>query len=218
LVEQPAAVRVDVKAYGAALKNVGSRFPPEPSTSTAQDSHHAFLVPTRSFVDNRVVDDLLARGVLDQELVGDVLAVDLTTPVFSRDRVSLMQFFPAAASSADDLRTQLVAALKKAGATNAAAQALLANITDPERTSAAHRKTAATFLATCQKAASTPGAIEGWLRHAHGQRDAIKRADTGQHPTGTIREDGFRNVFPSQPDPPRRFRLNQQTCLAEPRP
>ncbi len=218
LVEQPAAVRVDLKAYRAALDSVGSRFPPESTTSTTRESHHAFLVPTRSYIDNRVLDDLIARGVLDQELVADVLAVDLTMPVFSGDRASLIRFFPAAAANADDLRTQLVAALKKAGPADAAARALLANITDPERTSAAHRRTAAAFLASCQKAAATPGTIEGWLRHAHGQRAAINEADTGRHPTGTIREDGFRNVFPDQRESPRRFRLNPETCRAEPRP
>ena len=74
---------------------------------------------------------------------------------------------------------QLVAALKEAGAADAAARALLANITDPARTSTAHRRTAAEFLASCQKAAATPGAIEGWLRHTHGQRSAIDEADTG---------------------------------------
>jgi hypothetical protein len=218
LVEKPAAVRVDLKAYRAALKSVGSSFPPESTTSTAQESHHAFLVPTRSYVDNRVLDDLIARGVLDEELVADVLAVDLTTPVFSRDRGSLMRFFPAAAANADEIRKQLVAALKKAGPADAAAAALLANITDPERTPAAHRRTAATFLASCQKAAAAPGAIEGWLRHAHGQRAAINTADTARHPTGTITEDGFRHVFPGQRESPRRFRLNPATCLAEPRP
>jgi len=129
-----------------------------------------------------------------------------------------MRFFPAAASNADNLRSELVTALKKAGTADAAARALLANITDPERTSTAHRRTAADFLASCQKAAATPGAIEGWLRHAHGQRSAIDEADTGQHPMGSITEKGFRNVFPSQRESPRRLRLNPATCLAEPRP
>jgi hypothetical protein len=217
LAEQPAAVRVDLKTYRAALSSVGSRFPPD-STSAAQDSHHAFLVPTRSYIDNRVLDDLIARGVLDEELVADVLAVDATTPLFSRDRGSLMRFFPAAAATAEELRARIVTALKKAGPSDPAAKALLANITDPERSQATHRRAAATFLASCQKAAAAPGAIEGWLRHAHGQRAAISQADTAKHGTGSIREDGFRNVFPSQRESPRRLRLNPTTCLAEPRP
>lgn len=222
LLDKASPVRVERPAYGAALDRVDSRFPPRSQTPAGQkpnrESQHAFVVPVRSAADNRIVDDLTAQGLLDAELVADVLAVDPTTPVFSPERASLIRFFPASAKSADDLRTQLVAALNKAPSGHKAAQALLANLTDPARTAETHRRAAAAFLETCQKAAATPAAIEGWLRHAHGQRRAIDEAQTAQHAQGSITERGFRNVFPAQSQAPERLRLNPATCLAEPRP
>ena len=57
--------------------------------SIARDeTRHAFVVPTRSAIDDGAIAGLIRRGLLDDELVADVLAVDFTTPVYSKARAS----------------------------------------------------------------------------------------------------------------------------------
>ena len=217
LIGRAPPVRVDVRAYDVALEQVGSRFPPDSATSV-RDAHHAFLVPTPSYADQRVVEGMKTLGTVDAELVSDVLAVDMTTPVFSSARAAILRYFPASASDVAGLRRQLVDALTESPAADDAARSLLTNIVDPTQTAAAHHKAASLFLDTCRKAASNPAAVESWLRHADGQRRAIDEAQTARHPLGAIAEHGFRNVFPSHGRAAQRLRLNPTTCIAEPRP
>ena len=208
-------VSVDLAVYKDALVRVDSRFPSK--TSPTRETRHAFVVPAPSFIDARTVDDLVTRGILDDELVADVLAVDMTTPVYSRDRASLMRFVPAAATDTADLRTRLIAALRTAPAGDRPAHELLSNLTDPSRTAAAHRAAAAAYLAVCAKAAATPGTVEGWLRVAGQRRAAIDDAETAMHPQGAITERGFRVIFPLQlTTTVETLRIDARTGRAEP--
>ena len=210
-------IPVDPSTYGRALSDTDSRFPPTAGTS-ARDTRHAFLVPTRSYIDNRTIDRLIAEELLDDELIADVLAVDMSRPVYSRARASLIRFVPETAGSADELRQRLLIALRQAPATDEAARDLLANLTDPARTAAAHRKAAAAYLEACRRSAGTSGAVTGWLHHADAQRRAIEESDTARHPRGLITEEGFRDIFPrlrAAAPPP--VRLNPASCVAEPR-
>ena len=126
---------------------------------------------------------------------------------------------PAAATDAADLRQKLRAALRAAPAGDSAAQELLANLTDPARTAAAHRTAAAAFLVACAKAAGTADTVEGWLRVAAQRRDAIEKAETAMNPQGVITERGFRVIFPIQGSrSPSPLQLNPKTGRAEPRP
>jgi hypothetical protein len=209
-------VPVDLATYKEALTGVDSRFPSEQSPT--RETRHAFLVPARSFIDNRAIDSLVKRGVLDDELVADVLAVDLTTPVYSSQRASLIRFVPATAADASELRERLITALRAAPASDRGAQDLLANLTDAARTAAAHRAAASAFLAACTKAAGAQETVPGWLRLAAQRREAIESAETARHPQGVITERGFRVVFPIQRRPAATpLRLNPTTCLVEPR-
>ena len=143
-----------------------------------------------------MIDALIKNGILDDELVADVLAVDMTNPVYSRRRASLIRFVPAAAADAAELRQKLIAALRAAPAGDSAAQELLANLSDPARTAAAHRAEAAAFLAACAKVAGAVDAVEGWLRVAAQRREAIENAGNGDAPDGVITERGFRVISP----------------------
>jgi hypothetical protein len=212
----PAArpVSVDLTVYKNALESVGSRFPSR--NSSARETRHAFLVPAPSFIDARAIDGLVNRGTLDEELVADVLAVDMSTPVYSGRRASLIRFVPAAATDAADLRTQLIAALQPAAAGDVAARELLSNLTDPRRTAAAHRAEASALLAASAKAAGSVDTVAGWLRIAAQRRAAIERADTAAHPQGLITENGFRAIFPVQVTPTAEtLQLNRQTGRPE---
>lgn len=208
-------ISVDLATYKEALARVDARFPTK--TSSTRESRHAFVVPAPSFIDARVVDDLAKRGVVDEETIADVLAVDFTTPVYSRVRSSLIRFVPSTAANAADLRQKLIAELKKAPVDDAGAKELLANLTDPARTAAAHRARAAAYLAACEKAAGSVDAVESWLRLAAQRRAAIEQAETALSPHGVITEAGFRVIFPLQLSAtPGALHMNPQTGRAEP--
>ena len=208
-------VAVSLAVYKDALVRVDSRFPD--NTSATREARHAFVVPARSFIDGRAIEALIKSGTLDEELVADVLAVDMTNPVYSRRRASLIRFVPTAAAGAADLRQKLTAALRAAPAGDSAAQELLANLTDPSRTAAFHRKAAAAFLAACAKAGGTADTVEGWLRVAAQRREAIEKAETATSPQGVITERGFRVIFPVQRSrSPNPLKLNPNTGRAEP--
>lgn len=208
-------ISVGLAAYKDALTKVNSRFPSK--ASPTRETRHAFVVPGRSFIDNRVIDSLVAKGFLDDELIADVLAVDMTSPAYSSQRTSLIRFVPESATTASDLREKLIASLRKAPATDRPAQDLLVNLTDAARTAAAHRRASAAFLTACGTAAGAADAVEGWLRVASLRRQAIERAETALSPQGVITEEGFRVIFPIQLSAtPKPLRLNPTTCRAEP--
>jgi hypothetical protein len=215
LIEKRQPISVKVALYKEALGEVGARFAPDEAPGL-QETHHAFLVPARSYIDNQVIDALINQGILDKELVADVLAVDFTTPVFSTARASLIRYVPEKAKDSQDLRQQLVAALQKAPPDDRAARELLTNLTDRTRTAAAHRQAASGYLAACAKAAESREAVIDWLKVASQRRREIEEAETARHPDGMITEPGFRVIFPVFKQQPKagELRLDRKTGKA----
>jgi hypothetical protein len=209
-------VSVNGARYKEALAKVGSRFAPKEKPGLVE-TFNAFLVPARSHIDNRWIATLIQRGMLDDELVADVLAVDFTTPVFSLERKGLVRHVPAQAKDARDLRDQLVTALKTAPSTDRAAAKLLANLTESGSTAASHRQAVDAYLAACRKAASSLDAVVGWLRVAAQRRVEIVHSETASNEPNVITEPGFRVIFSeytlaSQPKPGA-LRLDPVSCL-----
>ncbi|MFN3428892.1 MAG: hypothetical protein ACK46X_02945 [Candidatus Sericytochromatia bacterium] len=186
-------IPVTAAQYRSALAEVGSRFAPD--EANREETRHAFVVPVRSAIDNMAIDGLVRRGLLDEELIADVLAVDATNPLHSKARASLLRFVPDQAASVAALRAGLVASLQKAPQ-DAAAKELLANLTDPARTAAFHRKRAIAVLQALRAARANPAAVVGWLKLASQRRAEVAAAETSQNPRGTILEPGFRVIFP----------------------
>lgn len=58
------------------------------------DANFAWLTPVASQIDNVLVDELVAQGVVTREFVAAVLAVDLETPMLSTARESLLRLIP----------------------------------------------------------------------------------------------------------------------------
>lgn len=190
-------VSVPLKVYRKALADTGSRFPPR-TKEESPETRHAFLVPARSLIDNAVLDALIGRGLLDEELVADVLAVDFTTPVFSARRAGLIRYVPDTARDVHELRARLVKALKAAPAKDEGAKELLANLTDPKKTAAAHREAAKAYLETCAGAGGDAKAMFDWLRVASQRRAEVLDQEPARHPQKqNILEGGFRLVFPA---------------------
>jgi len=215
LVEKSQPIPVKIALYKDALINVGSQFAPG-ETLGLMETHHAFLVPARSYIDNQMIRTLLQQGILDDELVADVLAVDFTTPVFSAARASLIKFVPDTAENIADLRKQLIAALEKAPLDDRVAKELLTNLTDPARTAAAHRQAAAAYLAICAKTGNSRDVAVDWLTVASQRRLEIAAAETARHPEGKITEPGFRMIFPVHKQQAKvgKFRLDSKTGRA----
>jgi hypothetical protein len=81
--------RVSPQEYRDLIAQTNTRLFRQPG-----DADFAWLVPEPSRIDNDMVDRLLRAGVVSQEFVAAVQAIDLETPVFSRQRASLLRFIP----------------------------------------------------------------------------------------------------------------------------
>jgi hypothetical protein len=112
----------------------------------AGDTMFAFFIPERSFVDDRVTDQLVTQGVLDDDAVTDLRMTDFTNPVFSAQRCALADTIPDDAKNADDLRKDWVPILSKSnlpGASGLAARLGTKNDQD------AARKRVDAYVAKC---------------------------------------------------------------------
>ncbi|MFI5460654.1 MAG: hypothetical protein ACHRXM_35005 [Isosphaerales bacterium] len=149
--------------------------------------------------------------------MADVLAVDFTTPVYSRARASLIRFVPETAVDVGALREKLIAALRAASQDPAARQ-LLENLTNPARTAEFHRKAALAYLDGVAGARTSSGAIVDWLSVASQRRTEIDTAETSRNPRGKILEPGFRVIFPDDTlkSQPHQLRLDPGTGRAIP--
>src|SRR5260370_20874139 len=185
----------EVKRYEEALAKAGMTFAAD-ETPGLVETHHAFSVPVRSHFDERMIDSLVERKLLDEELIAAVLAVDLTTPLHSAKRAGLLRFVPEMARDAAELRAKLVEALR-AAPDDPAAKELLEHLTDPKHTAAAQRARARAYWQTLTEARSKPEAVLDWLRVASQRRQEMIRAETAPHPIGTVNQPGFKGPFPT---------------------
>jgi hypothetical protein len=188
-------VRVDLQLYQKVLQKVEARFAPD-ETPGLTEAHHAFNSPGRSYFDNKALDVLVQQGLLDEPLIAAVLMVDFPNPLYSNARAGLLKYVPSQARNAQDLRRQLIEALRPAAANDTAAAALLANLTDPERTLVQHRKVVQAYLDQASRAATDVEAVHDWWRLLVQRRAEVEAAQTAQHPEGRITEPGFRVLFP----------------------
>ncbi|BBM87190.1 hypothetical protein [Candidatus Uabimicrobium amorphum] len=186
-------ITIDTALYMQALQTVQSRFA-QNETPGLIDARHAFLVPTRSYIDNKVIDVLLHKGILDEELIADILAIDFTNPVYSQKRKNLIRYIPKNAINAQHLREQLIANLQNTNETGA--KELLSNLTDPRRNKEFHRKQALAFFDVCQQKGNVFVTVMNWVKIATQRRVEIQSSQPAQNPRGTILEPGFRVIFP----------------------
>ena len=191
--KNPPEITVDTTLYMQVLQTVQSRFASN-ETPGLLDSRHAFLVPVRSYIDNKVIDVLLQKGIVDEELIADILAIDFTNPVYSQKRRSIIRYIPKSANSAQHLRQQLLANLQNVN--EPVAQELLRNLSDPSRNKEFHREQALAFLRICEQKSDSFATVMDWVKMATQRRVEIQSSQTAQNPRGTILEPGFRVIFP----------------------
>jgi hypothetical protein len=105
----------DNALYKEALARAGSTVP---GTGKA-DTFFPFAFAKKALADDDYVRQLIDAGIVDDDLIKDVMMVDFTRPVFSEDRCGLLQLvpgIPVEELTADRLRTELLAAVAGAPA------------------------------------------------------------------------------------------------------
>jgi hypothetical protein len=212
LAGQPGRIAGDVNLYQGVLKKVNARFAAK-ETPGLVETHHAFNVPVRSAIDEAVVGQLLAKGLLDPQLVASVRAIDFTTPLYSAARSGLLRYVPDQAKDADDLRGQLVAALQEAK-NDPDAQQLLTYLRELKKYTVEYfRQMAADYLDVLRQGAKDLDTVYDWWRVASQRRQELKVAPTAPSPTNNITEPGFRIIFPEDDlkSVPGRLRLSPKT-------
>jgi len=187
------SIAIPRENYEQALQKLHSRMPDPPGGT---DADHAWLAPVKANSDMVKTEALVEMGVVDNEFVADVLAVDFTNPLFSASRCALLKLVPA--EGGPDFVARFQAAIKTSS--EPAAKLLLENLTDPKRDANFHRQQVAAYLDACQQRASKPEAAIEWYGLLAQRRAEIDRAEVSKHTKGKILEAG-RVVFPSASAP-----------------
>jgi hypothetical protein len=187
---------------------------------TLTDTFFAFTYPIRSQVDSDYVSTLVSKKIVTDDFVKDVLAVDITRPIFSKARCGLLAFAPkgnVADMSPDHIKDGFVDALKKAGADKKSpdrdpAAKLLANLsTDGD--AAAHATEAAAFVKAC---AGRPfGVVEDALAYAVHLRMTTRLLKTKTVRDGTLGILDFAETLPVDKLPDTKQGWNATTCVLE---
>lgn len=194
-------VDVSRQHYQQALAKSKARFP----EIARPDADHAWLTPVKAHADRRAIRALISEGVIDEEFAADVLAVDMTNPVFSTVRCGLLKLVPET-QSPTWLETFKDTLSRNGGAGGAE---LVANLTQPGRTLAAHKQRADALLRACRANLTTADAVGGLFRLLTARRAEAFASPISSNPQGQVLEPGFRVIFPavSPPASPGRLKL-----------
>ena len=184
------SILIERSHYDAALSALKASFP----ETLLADADHGWLTPVKAFSDTLAIDFLIKQGLIDKEFAIDVLAVDITNPVFSAARRSLLRLLPDSAEG--DWKEKFKAALRANAGKNPAANELLSNLNDPSRNMQFHQARALRFLDQCQKRLQEKSAvIEAYQLLAQRRAEAFD-SEISKNPKGEILEPGFRVIFP----------------------
>lgn len=174
--------------YKSALSMTGSHFPETMLT----DADHAWLTPVKAKSDKLAIDNLINRGLIDKKFVADVLAIDMTNPVFSSGRCSLLKYIPN--TRTPNWHEIFIANLSKSS--SPVAKQLIENLTDPGRTIEYYQNISDKFLKQCRIKLKDKMNIHMMMRLLIQRRAEILASEISANPKGQILEPGFRVIFP----------------------
>ena len=177
------------------FRRVRSRLPKDAGRT---DADHAWLTPVKAQSDMVAVDSLVEQGVVDNEFVAAVLAVDFTNPVFSKRRCDLLKLVPE--ERGPDFVARFQSALR--GASVPGAVELLDNLSDPGATWTFTRSRRSHFWQTVSNAPRSSDTVLDWLRLLAQRRAEVSASEISRNPRGHILEDPGRVVFPVTQPPP----------------
>jgi len=188
-------VPVSRSHYRQALTRAKARFP----ETTRADGDHPWLTPVKAHTDRQAIAALIRDGMIDEEFAADVLAVDMTNPVFSAARCKLLRLVPA--KETPGWKDQFVQALGQRG--GAAGTELLANLTQATRTLAFHKQRAQALVHRCRTTLTSADAAANLYRLLAMRRQEAFDSPISSNPQGQILEPGFRVIFPEVTPRPR---------------
>ena len=182
------SLTVDRSKYTTGLQTAGSRFP----ESGQLDADHAWLTPVKAESDTALIQDLVASGIVDNEFVADVLAVDMTHPVLSPKRCGLLKLLPVQFQV--NWQSEFLSNLQ--ATTSVSARELAQNLNASEHTVAFHQARAAAYLNACQEKLTQQESVSSLVRLLAQRRAEVFAAEISKNPLGQIFEPGFRVIFP----------------------
>lgn len=199
-------LKVSKALYLNALKLLKSKFP----EIDRADADHAWLTPVKAYADHEALNRLQGAGVIDTEFVVDVLAVDMTRPLFSKTRCELLPLVPHTWSK--DWPTTFKSNLSRSRLTGAAI--LLGHLTDSRQDKTVHRKAMTSFLSQCQNRLKSPQGVTDLVTVLGQTRIEAFASDISKNPRGQILEPGFRVIFPDfHPTPVPGAKTLDQNCI-----
>ncbi len=171
--------------YETALATLGSRFP----EINSLDADHAWLAPVKATSDKLAVSKLIANGMIENKFVIDVLAIDMTRPVFSKARCELLKLLPDSwhADWNLDFHRNLAASSLQS------AEELLRSIHSPANDV---KDRATRFLSNCREQLKQRDGVLSSLKYLDQSRKEVFASEISRNPRGQIMEPGFRVVFP----------------------
>ena len=178
------SISVASPAYQQLLHFTDMRFP----ETNRRDADHGWLVPVKGYADLIAIQSLIINGIVTDQFVADVLAVDFGNPLFSSKRCGLVQLIPpeGLAKFPDRLKSSSLSG----------ASELYENLTNPERTRSFHAQRAQNLLAKTQLALNAVGGQVQIFKNLMAGRQAVFNAEISKNPRGQILEPGFRVIFP----------------------
>ncbi len=183
------SISIERSHYDAALAALKASFP----ETLLADADHGWLTPVKAFSDTQIIESLIKQGLIDQEFAVDVLAVDMTNPLFSTARCGLLRLLPDSATG--DWKEKFKANLKANANRNPAAKELLNNLTDQSRDIKFHQARASRILSQCQKSLREKSAVLEMYKLLAQRRAESFASEISKNPEGQILEPGFRVIF-----------------------
>jgi len=183
-------VLINPSHYDSALVASKASFP----ETLLADADHGWLAPVKALSHTQAIESLIKQGLIDHEFVLDVLSVDMTNPLFSTARASLLRLLPDSATG--DWKEKFKANLEANAKRNPAARELLNNLTDPSREYISHQRRASRFLDQCQKNLREKSAVIEMYKLLAQRRAEAFASEISKNPRGQILEPGFRVIFP----------------------
>lgn len=178
------SLSVSGSMYERLLNSFGMQFP----ETDRRDADHPWLVPVKGYSDLIAIESLIARRIVTDEFVADVLAVDFEKPLFSAKRCSLLKLVPATglAQFPDQLKASSLPGARE----------LYENLVNSERTKNFHIQKAQRLLDKVQSSLETSLGQMQMFKNMIDARREVFSAEISKNPQGQILEPGFRVIFP----------------------
>lgn len=178
------SISIASSAYKQLLNLSEMQFP----ETNRKDADHGWLVPVKGHSDLIATESLIKNGIITDEFVADVLAIDFENPLFSSKRCGLLRLIPSEglANFPERLKSSSLPEARE----------LYENLTIPTRTRSFHVQKAQDFLTKTQSALNTTAGQTQMFKGLIDSRQAVFDAEISKNPRGQILEPGFRVIFP----------------------